>query len=133
MFRESPIEPWLRGVLPDLDPVIGHLVHAAEQIREDIERVLAPLNPPEVWATSAGFHAKHLAGSTLRLCAYLGERALNPEELAAIDAEKSGNETSHELIELVHDAFDIYERQIRALKPEDFATPSATSAAPDCR
>ena len=37
-------EPWLRGVVPGINPVTGHLLRASEQIREDIERVLAPLS-----------------------------------------------------------------------------------------
>jgi len=119
-------EPWLRGALldPDLDPVIRHLVLASQHIREDLEKALAPLEPEEIWATphgmtSAGFHAKHLAGSTERLCAYLEGRSLNSKELAAIDAERSGDQNASTLIHLVDTSFHLYERQIRVLKPED--------------
>ncbi len=114
-------EPWLRGVLADLHPVIGHLIRSSQQFREDLERALMPLNPAPLKPTQR-FHAKHLAGSTRRLCAYLEGRALTSEELAAIDTEKTGNETSQELIQLVNSALDLYEIQIRALKPEDFGT-----------
>jgi len=122
-----PSEPWLRGVLQDVDPAIGHLIRSAEQIREDIRRALADLDPPEVWArplgmTSVGFHAKHLAGSTTRLCAYLAGQELTPDELAAIALEGTGNETPRELIRQVGYSLDIYESQVRALKPEAFAT-----------
>jgi len=111
-----PSEPWLRGVLQDVDPAIGHLIRSAEQIREDIRRALADLDPPEVWArplgmTSVGFHAKHLAG-----------QELTPDELAAIALEGTGNETPRELIRQVGYSLDIYESQVRALKPEAFAT-----------
>jgi hypothetical protein len=121
-------EPWLRGVLPDLDPAIGHLIRSSEQIREDIARALADLDPPEVWAmpfrmTSVGFHAKHLAGSTARLCAYLAGRELSPDEIEAIAHEGSGKEAAPELMRGVGDALDAYESQIRALKPEEFAAP----------
>jgi hypothetical protein len=120
-------EPWLRGVLTNIHPVTGHLVCAGEQIREEIDQALAPLDPADVWTTphgmtSAGFHAKHLAGSTRRLCAYLEGRALSGEELTAIDTERTGEENSSDLIHLVNSAFEIYEEQVRALKPEDFAT-----------
>ncbi len=70
--------------------------------------------------TAAGFHAKHLAGSTERLCAYLEGCGLTPEELAAIDTERTGDQTASELVHLVDNAFHLYERQVRALKPEDF-------------
>ena len=119
-------EPWLRGIQPCLDPVIGHLIRASEQIREDLRNALTPLEPREIWAkphgiTSAGFHAKHLAGSTKRLCAYLEGRGLTEEEVAAIQTESTGNENAEELIRVVDDALDLYERHVRALPPEDFA------------
>jgi hypothetical protein len=120
-------EAWLRGILPDLHPVIGHLIRAGRQIREDLEDALAPLEPNEVWGrphgmTPAGFHAKHLAGSTQRLCAYLEGRALCAEELAAIDAESAGDQNAAQLIQLIETAFDFYESRVRELKPEDFGT-----------
>jgi len=119
-------EPWLKGSLPGLDPVLSHLIRAGQHIREDLESALAPLGPAEIWAkphglTSAGFHAKHLAGSTERLCNYLAGRALNGEQLAAIPQESTGSETATELIDRINRAVDIYEKQVRALQPEDFA------------
>ena len=124
---DAPLyEAWLRGALPGLHPVIGHLIRAGQQIGEDLEHALAPLVPNEIWdrphgMTSAGFHAKHLAGSTHRLCAYLDGRALTDDELAAGAAESTGDQTARELIELVHNAFEAYERKVRALLPEDFS------------
>lgn len=119
-------EPWLRGVLPNIDPVIGHLIRSSLQIKEDLEQALKELETTEIWArplgrTSAGFHAKHLAGSTRRLCAYLDGRALTSEELAASAEEGRGDESARELIDRAHQAFDLYERQIGSLNPEDFA------------
>ena len=123
----SGSEPWLRGILPDLDPVIGHLVRAGEHIREDLRTAIAPLEFREIWATpngmtSVGFHAKHLAGSSGRLCAYLEGRGLTEEEIAAIGDESTGDEYAAQLISLVDDALDLYERHVRALQPGDFAS-----------
>jgi hypothetical protein len=108
-------EPWLRGPLPDINPIIGHLLRSSQQIREDIAK--ANLTAPR-----AGFHAKHLAGSTRRLCAYLAGRALTPDEIAAIPQENTIAETPAQLIAAVHTALDHYEQMIRELPPEDFAT-----------
>jgi hypothetical protein len=105
-------EPWLRGPIPDLDPVIGHLVRSAQHIREDARLVKSPVP----------FHLKHLAGSTNRLCTYLEGRALTPEQLAAIPEEHNATETLPELLAQVDAAFDRYERLVRALEPQDFAT-----------
>jgi hypothetical protein len=118
-------EAWLRGPIAGEDPVIGHLLRASEQIREDIESALKPLTAGQLWAmpdemTSAGFHAKHLAGSTERLCTYLDGRQLNAEQLAAIAGERAGTETAAELIARVHRAFELYEARVCGLSPEAF-------------
>jgi hypothetical protein len=118
-------EPWLRGVTPGADPVLSHLLRASQQIREDIERALKPLSTTQLWAmpeemTPAGFHAKHLAGSTERLCTYLEGRQLTPEQLAAIAGERAGAEPPTELIARVLAAFDCYDRIVSQLTPRDF-------------
>jgi len=118
-------EPWLRGVVPGVHPVTGHLLRASEQIREDLERALAPLTTAQLWAmpdemTSAGFHAKHLAGSTNRLCTYLEGRQLTREQLVALSKEAAGSESAAELIAQVGAAFDRYDALVRELSPERF-------------
>jgi hypothetical protein len=105
-------EPWLRGPLSDFDPVIGHLIRSCQHIREDIRSIDVPVP----------FHLKHLAGSTQRLCTYLEGGALSTEQLAALSEEASGNETLPELLDLVDQALDRYERLLRALQPADFAS-----------
>jgi hypothetical protein len=118
-------EPWLRGVTADADPVLSHLRRASQHIREDIERALGPLSTARLWAmpdemTPAGFHAKHLAGSTERLCTYLKGRQLTAEQLAAIAGERAGAESAAELIARVHAAFDRYDLIVSQLAPGDF-------------
>jgi hypothetical protein len=118
-------EPWMRGIVPGIDPVIGHLLRASEHIREDLERAIAPLSVEQLWATpggmtSAGFHVKHLAGSTERLSTYLEGRQLNAEQLAAMRGESTGAESAEELIGAVRAALTRYEVLVRALSPEHF-------------
>jgi len=118
-------EPWLRGVIPGVDPVIGHLLRASQQIREEIEPALLPLSLEQLWAmpeemNSAGFHAKHLAGSTGRLCSYLEGRQLSAEQLAAIPGERAGTESAAELLERIHAAFERYEGIVRELRSHAF-------------
>jgi hypothetical protein len=110
-----------------MDPVTGHLVRAAEQITEEIERALRALTPEQVWAsphgmTSAGFHAKHLAGSTRRLCKYLEGRQLTPREVAEIAEESKGRELPSELISEVEDAFHQYVSLLRTIRPEEYSS-----------
>ena len=115
----------MRGVVPGIDPVIGHLLRASEQIREDIEAAVAPLTAEQLWAkpngmTAVGFHVKHLAGSTERLCTYLAGSQLNAEQLEAMKQEGEGRESAAELIEGVKAALARYETMVRELRPEQF-------------
>jgi DinB superfamily len=115
----------MRGIVPGIDPVAGHLLRAIEHIREDLERAIAPLNVEQLWATpngmtSAGFHVKHLAGSTARLCTYLEGGQLSAEQLAEMKAEGTGTERSDELIAAVGRSLARYEKIVRALGPEHF-------------
>lgn len=118
-------EPWMRGIVEGVDPVIGHLMRAVEQVREDAEAALSGLTPEQIWAkphgmTSAGFHAKHLAGSTERLSTYLAGGALTREQLAAIATEGEGSEAAAELLASIGAALDRYENSIRELGEEGF-------------
>lgn len=118
-------EPWLRGIVAGIDPVVGHLMRAAEQVREDATTALRDLTPAQIWAkpqgmTSAGFHAKHLAGSTDRLCTYLAGRQLSPEQLAVIETEGEGAENAAELLASLDAALERYRELVRSLRPQDF-------------
>lgn len=117
----------MRGIEPGVDPVIGHLLRAAQHIREDLTAALTPLSVEQLWArphgmTSAGFHAKHLAGSTQRLCEYLEGRQLTAEQLAEIPLEWSGTESARELIWKVEAALSRYENLVRDLPGSEFAS-----------
>ena len=116
----------MRGIVPGIDPVIGHLLRAREHIREDIERALASLTPEQLWSrprgmTPVGFHIKHLAGSTERLSTYLEGRQLSAEQMAALKAESSGQETAEELLTAVRGALGHYEELVCGLNPAQFA------------
>jgi len=119
-------EPWLRGPLPGVDPVISHLLRASQHIREDVENATGDLTLAQIWArpemlNPVGFHAKHLAGSTGRLLTYLAGAPLSSEQMAAIPAELSGEEDAATLVGLVKTAFDRYDSAVQALAPADFA------------
>jgi hypothetical protein len=122
---ELPPEAWMRGAIAGIHPVTSHLLRASGQIREDAESALRGLSPEEIWCnphgvTSAGFHAKHLAGSTMRLLTYLAGRQLSEEQLAKIPTEGTGQESAGELVALISAAFDLYEEALRNLSPEVF-------------
>jgi hypothetical protein len=118
-------EPWLRGVIPGVHPVTGHLLRSAEHIREDVAEALTSLTTEQIWAkphgrTCVGFHAKHLAGSTERLCTYLEGGQLSDAQLAEIPVEETGTESAGELLVKVEAALARYEALVRELPPEEF-------------
>jgi uncharacterized damage-inducible protein DinB len=123
---EEPLpEPWMRGIMPGIDPVRGHLLRAIEHIREDLAGAIAGLSVDQLWArpngmTSAGFHVRHLAGSTERLCTYLEGSQLSADQLAAIKSEGQGDDSARELIAAVDKALARYEQSIHSLVPDRF-------------
>lgn len=113
--------------MPEFDAVIGHLLRSSQQIREDLTRAIGHLSTAELDARpgsgpSAGFHARHLADSTNRLCAYLEGRHLTPAELDELAHEQDPGESAAQLLDRVGAALDRYETLIRALAPAGFAT-----------
>jgi uncharacterized damage-inducible protein DinB len=117
-------EPWLRGPVPGIAPVLQPAAHALIQAREDIAS-LAPTVPGDVlWraagAATAGFHALHLAGALDRLFTYARGEALNDAQKAAARAEATPrpdlNGTA--LVAVVNDAVDKALDQLRATPAE---------------
>jgi uncharacterized damage-inducible protein DinB len=109
---EPQPEPWLRGVLEQFDPVCGHLLRSSQQIREDARRAT------ELGAR--GFHLKHLAGSTDRLCTYAEGRQLSDTQMAALGREHEDDQAPEALIAGVDAAFNRYDAIVRATHPNDF-------------
>jgi uncharacterized damage-inducible protein DinB len=118
-------EPWLRGILPGIHPVIGHLLRSSQQIREDLTNAIRNLTPEQLWTrpngtASAGFHARHLAGSTHRLCTYMEGAQLSGAQLDELRAEQEPGEPAAALIAGVESALERYENLIRQLTPAQF-------------
>ena len=74
-YRETMVEPWLRGTLGDINPVMRAVVHALEQARENVLEWTSDLTDEEVWAVPHGlapvaFQLRHIGGSIDRLLTY---------------------------------------------------------------
>lgn len=113
-------EPWLRGPVAGIAPLLMPVAHALVMAREDVERALAGLDEGALWsrpagAASAGFHALHLAGSLDRLFTYARGEQLTAEQRAALERETSPPALpAAELIGHVHAAIDRALAQLRA-------------------
>ncbi len=124
-------EPWMRGPLPGVHPLLAPILYSFQHAREDLARYTETLSREQIWASphgfgSVGFHLRHIAGSTDRLMTYLQGRQLNPEQMAALRAEKEPGGVSREqlLAELDH-AFAEAEAVVRSLDPNRLTEPRA--------
>ena len=127
---ETLPEPWLRGPIAGVDPFRASILYSFQQAREDIARHTEGLTTEQIWSTphglgSAGFHIRHIAGSTERLLAYLEGKPLSETQMAELAAENEPGQTREELLAGMHAAFHRAELVIRALDPARLAEPRA--------
>lgn len=99
-------EPWLRGPLPGVDPLLMPAAHALMQVVEDVERAASGLSVHETWtrpggAASVGFHLRHLAGSTDRLLTYARGEPLSEAQMAFLRAEEEPGDAPEDAAALV--------------------------------
>jgi uncharacterized damage-inducible protein DinB len=120
-------EPWMRGPIEGVHPLLAPVLYSFQMAREDLEKFTAGLPPAEIWATphgmtSMGFHLLHIAGSANRLTTYLQGRELTAEQLDAMEAEKNPGEPSRDqLLASLNQAFRDAEAVIRTIDPATLA------------
>jgi hypothetical protein len=86
-------EPWLRGPIARISPLLQPPAHAFVMAREDVDATVPGLLPDQLWArpggaASIGFHLVHMAGSTDRLLTYARGEPLSEAQRAAVAAER---------------------------------------------
>lgn len=91
-------EPWLRGPLPGIPPLLQPAAHALIMSVEDTEKAVMGLSELQLWArpgnvASVGFHLAHLAGSTDRLLTYARGEALSEAQFQVLRGESKLEET----------------------------------------
>src|SRR5581483_412028 len=121
-------EPWLRGPIPNVDPLIAPVLYAFQQTREDLARHTEGLSTIQVWArpydlAPLGFQLRHIAGSVDRLTSYLEGRELDASQMAALDKEMEPGAALDELLAEVEHALRRAERVIAGLDPAALAEP----------
>jgi uncharacterized damage-inducible protein DinB len=124
-------EPWLRGPVPGVHPLIAPILRSFQQAREDLAKFTEGLTPEQLWASphgfgSAGFHIRHIAGSTERLLSYLQNRELTAGQMQALRDEaqplRFGRE---ELLAILEKALREAEAVVRAIDPATIEEPRA--------
>jgi hypothetical protein len=117
------VEPWLRGPLPGVHPVLAPTIHAYMQVREDLDRWTEGLSDTQVWSrphglAPVGFQLKHIAGSVERLTTYLRGDQLTDGQLAAARTEFDPGLPLVELLGSAHRSLDDSELVIRSIDPK---------------
>ena len=96
-------EPWLRGPIPNVDPLLSPVLRSFQQALEDSATHTEGLTTEQIWARphgfgSVGFHIRHITGSVDRLTTYLDGRSLTAEQLSALESEMEPGATRDELL-----------------------------------
>jgi hypothetical protein len=123
-MKESLPEPWLRGPLENVNPLIAPTLYSLQQAREDLAHWTEGLTIRQIWTPAhglapLGFQLKHIAGSVDRLATYLEGRELSSEQLAALKREMAGNEDRSELLAAIEGAFERVDAIARAFAEDD--------------
>jgi uncharacterized damage-inducible protein DinB len=103
------------------------VLHALDLALDDISKWTTGLTDDEVHAqplglTSISFHLKHIARSTDRLLSYAEGKQLSGEQLAAMKAERGGEEPLPALLAELEIAFSQAAERVRVLATADFDT-----------
>ncbi len=96
-------EPWLRGPIEGVDPLIAPLFFSFEQIREDLAKHTEGLTVEQVWShphglAPLGFQMRHIAGSIGRLATYLRGEPLTEAQIAESTREFDPGASRDELL-----------------------------------
>ncbi|MHB1329514.1 MAG: DinB family protein [Gemmatimonadales bacterium] len=124
-------EPWLRGPVAGIPPLLQPAAHAFIMAREDVDKALDGLDQTSIWLTpggaaSIGFHLAHLAGSTDRLLTYARGEGLSDAQRATLLAESALDQTRPPLEQLRanwHTTLDAAARQLAATPEASLLSP----------
>ncbi len=130
-IETSPPEPWLRGPVPGVPPLLQPVAHALLHAVEDVRRTLDPLSVAHLWARpggapSVGFHVRHASGSLDRLFTYARGEALSAEQRAFLAGEAEPGSPPAEAAALAQE----FERQVERALAQLRATPESTLLEP---
>lgn len=124
----AEIEPWLRGPLDGVHPLLAPTLHAYMQAYDDVVQWTSGLSDARIWSrphglAPVGFQLRHIAGSVERLTTYLRGQQLTALQLEAVRTEMEPGPGRRALLEMVSAALQDSERVIRALDPTTLTDP----------
>ena len=121
-------EPWMRGPIDGLEPLVAPVFYSFTQVREELAHYTEGLTTEQVWRQvnslpTLGFHLRHIAGSVDRLMSYLMEAEISPEQIVYLKSEGEPGASLDELLAGVDAAFAKAESQLRTIKADDIHAP----------
>jgi hypothetical protein len=122
------VEPWMRGPIEGVPTLLAPILYSFQQAREDLTRYTEGLTTEQIWATpygfgSAGFHLRHIAGSTDRLTTYLEGSQLSGTQLDFLKQEHDPGAPREELLDSMNTVFERAEAVVRALNVSELEAP----------
>ena len=117
-----PVEPWLRGPMEGVSPLVAPVLFALQQTKEDLEIWTAGLPEHRLWAASSGlaplgFQLKHIAGSIDRLLTYAKGEVLSATQMGALRGEALPTGSIRELLAEVNSSIDRVNEFVRSIDP----------------
>jgi UPF0271 protein len=122
-------EPWMRGPLAGVDPLLAPVLYSFLHAREELARHTAELTEEQLRAKPGGvasvaFHIRHIGGSTDRLMTYAQGRQLSDQQMAALRAEEGqATGTREELLAGMDEAFTRAEEVVRGFSAAQLREP----------
>ena len=110
MTEKKLPDAWLRGPIDGVPTILLPAAHAFVGAAEDVAGAASDLPAESLWlrpggAASAGFHLRHLVGSTGRLLTYARGETLTEEQKAfRVREGEPGSETVEALVDAVRGA-----------------------------
>lgn len=122
------IEPWLRGTLTDVDPILRQVLHALELAGEDAARWCTPLTDAEINArpfriAPVAFHLRHIGHSLDRLLTYAEGRQLSPAQLESLSRELLPEASTESVLSAFTTHLETASTRISTIDPDLFQAP----------
>ena len=123
-----PTEPWMRGPIAGVDPLIAPVLYSFQQAREDLAQHMEGLSTAQIWVKphgfgSVGFNLRHIAGSTDRLMTYLKAQQLSEVQMEFLRHEHDPGATREELLMSLDAVFQQAEGVVRTIDPATLSEP----------
>jgi uncharacterized damage-inducible protein DinB len=99
-------EPWLRGPISGIQPLLQPVAHALTGVQEDLLPLLRSLREEDLWRSAGasapiGYHLAHMTGSLDRLLAYARGESLTQAQWNAYAIEQKVTDVRPSLASLI--------------------------------